>query len=237
MNYYLEELPLELQRNLALLREVDTSSHSLMGQIESDLKQFVGDITNLDSEEALQTLRKISAKFSEALKHGEDKVALATQTYNLADQSIRRLDQDLLKFETEELVNLKPIKVSLVVPNQKPNDSTPKAAHEASSLIKKKSQKDPDPRDGRAKDKYSSLANEEFYDSFHEMPIDPYEPIYCFCSQVSFGDMVACDDELCEREWFHYQCVGLKTHPKGKWYCSECIAKQKSSNRKSASGF
>lgn len=27
------------------------------------------------------------------------------------------------------------------------------------------------------------------------MGIDPNEPKYCYCNQVSFGDMVACDGE------------------------------------------
>lgn len=49
---------------------------------------------------------------------------------------------------------------------------------------------------------------------------------YCFCEQVSYGEMVACDNDSCEREWFHYGCVGLKEPPIGKWYCSECIVKK-----------
>ena len=53
-------------------------------------------------------------------------------------------------------------------------------------------------------------------------PIDPNEPVYCFCNQVSFGDMIACDNPNCSREWFHYPCVGLQSPPKGKWYCREC---------------
>lgn len=28
-----------------------------------------------------------------------------------------------------------------------------------------------------------------------EIGIDPNEPKYCYCNQVSFGDMVACDGE------------------------------------------
>lgn len=27
------------------------------------------------------------------------------------------------------------------------------------------------------------------------LPIDPNEPLYCYCQQVSFGEMVACDNE------------------------------------------
>ncbi|PPS17568.1 hypothetical protein GOBAR_AA03028 [Gossypium barbadense] len=55
-----------------------------------------------------------------------------------------------------------------------------------------------------------------------DQPIDPNEPTYCVCHQVSFGDMIACDNENCQGgEWFHYACVGLtpETRFKGKWYC------------------
>ncbi|CAN6464952.1 unnamed protein product [Victoria cruziana] len=58
-----------------------------------------------------------------------------------------------------------------------------------------------------------------------DQPIDPNEPTYCICHQVSFGDMIACDNENCEGgEWFHYACVGLssETRFKGKWYCPTC---------------
>ena len=32
--------------------------------------------------------------------------------------------------------------------------------------------------------------------------------------QVSYGDMVACDNEDCPYEWFHYPCVGVTAPPK-----------------------
>jgi hypothetical protein len=44
---------------------------------------------------------------------------------------------------------------------------------------------------------------------------DPDEPRYCYCNSVSYGEMVGCDAENCEREWFHLPCVGLKVAPKG----------------------
>ncbi|KAI2794788.1 hypothetical protein POX_a01389 [Penicillium oxalicum] len=50
------------------------------------------------------------------------------------------------------------------------------------------------------------------------------EPRYCYCNEVSFGEMVACDNDNCPREWFHLSCVGM-TKPPGKnvkWYCNEC---------------
>ncbi|XP_046394300.1 inhibitor of growth protein 3 [Ischnura elegans] len=56
---------------------------------------------------------------------------------------------------------------------------------------------------------------------------DPNEPRYCICNQVSYGDMVACDNEDCPLEWFHYPCVGITSSPKGKWYCPQCTSSMK----------
>ncbi|XP_062373620.1 inhibitor of growth protein 3 [Sardina pilchardus] len=53
---------------------------------------------------------------------------------------------------------------------------------------------------------------------------DPNEPRYCICNQVSYGEMVGCDNPDCPIEWFHYGCVGLTEAPKGKWYCPQCNA-------------
>lgn len=58
--------------------------------------------------------------------------------------------------------------------------------------------------------------------TLNDEPIDPNEPVYCYCRQVSYGDMIGCDNPNCALEWFHYQCVGLTAPPKGKWYCKEC---------------
>lgn len=50
---------------------------------------------------------------------------------------------------------------------------------------------------------------------------------YCLCHTISFGNMVACDNEDCPYEWFHWSCVGLKSEPEGKWFCPECGKKEK----------
>ncbi|KAJ2957292.1 hypothetical protein NQZ79_g6989 [Umbelopsis isabellina] len=79
-------------------------------------------------------------------------------------------------------------------------------------------------RNGSSKAKASS--------SVADMAIDPNEPLYCYCQQVSYGEMVACDNDDCEIEWFHLACVNLKTVPKGKWYCDNCSVKMKGRQRK-----
>lgn len=53
---------------------------------------------------------------------------------------------------------------------------------------------------------------------------DPNEQRYCYCNGVSYGEMVACDNENCAREWFHLECTGLRALPPARstWYCDEC---------------
>ncbi len=50
---------------------------------------------------------------------------------------------------------------------------------------------------------------------------------YCVCQSVSYGDMVACDNESCPYEWFHWNCVGLKSEPVGTWICPVCTKNMK----------
>ncbi len=42
------------------------------------------------------------------------------------------------------------------------------------------------------------------------------------CFQVSYGEMIGCDNDNCAIEWFHFNCVGLTNKPKGKWFCPKC---------------
>jgi len=62
---------------------------------------------------------------------------------------------------------------------------------------------------------------------------DPNEDTqrYCICNQVSYGEMVGCDNNECPIEWFHYGCVGLTHAPKGKWFCPQCTANMKRKKR------
>lgn len=59
--------------------------------------------------------------------------------------------------------------------------------------------------------------------------IDPDEPRYCVCGDVSWGTMIACDNDDCEKEWFHLTCIGLSELPprRTKWYCPDCRKKLK----------
>uniref|UniRef100_A0A8R1Z630 PHD-type domain-containing protein n=1 Tax=Pristionchus pacificus TaxID=54126 RepID=A0A8R1Z630_PRIPA len=57
------------------------------------------------------------------------------------------------------------------------------------------------------------------------------EPTYCHCNRISFGEMVGCDNETCAIEWFHFECINIKSKPKGKWYCPDCRAEPNNSKQ------
>merc|ERR1712018_833566 len=47
-----------------------------------------------------------------------------------------------------------------------------------------------------------------------DMPVDPNEPTYCLCQQVSYGEMIGCDNVDCPIEWFHFGCMQLTNKPR-----------------------
>ncbi|RMZ73795.1 PHD finger domain (Ing1) [Pyrenophora seminiperda CCB06] len=76
----------------------------------------------------------------------------------------------------------------------------------------------------------SSIAQEQEYQEPEaeaepeaESDEDGDEPRYCYCNEVSYGNMIACDNDDCPREWFHLACVHLEKAPTGrtKWFCSD----------------
>ncbi|OCF73459.1 hypothetical protein I204_05300 [Kwoniella mangroviensis CBS 8886] len=50
---------------------------------------------------------------------------------------------------------------------------------------------------------------------------------YCTCGQVSYGEMIGCDDDDCEIEWYHLACLNLDKTPEGNWICPRCVERRK----------
>ena len=48
------------------------------------------------------------------------------------------------------------------------------------------------------------------------------EKLWCICNSSEAGEMIACDNDKCALEWFHFQCVNIKRAPRGKWFCPNC---------------
>ncbi|KAF3457509.1 hypothetical protein FNV43_RR02167 [Rhamnella rubrinervis] len=154
-----------------------------------------------------------------SIRIADEKVSLAVQAYDLVDTHIQQLDQYLKKFD-EEL--------------RREREGIPASGLPAASLDGgiKSGRGGEGGKPGRKKTRQATAAAAASTEAVTpapnptsmdlDLPVDPNEPTYCFCNNVSYGEMVACDNPNCKIEWFHFGCVGLREQPKGKWYCSEC---------------
>ncbi|KAG2545899.1 PHD finger protein ING2-like [Panicum virgatum] len=233
---YSSTLAGDLQRILSTMRELDDRAHGIMGQTKEQIKYLLGvsshgyDRSNMDDDESERMKKDIEASQDNALSLCTEKVLLARQAYDLIESHIKRLDEDLGQF-AEDLKHegklppdeppvLPPVPVVSRDEKRRLGFSTPqpsKKFREREWDRERGMDFDLMPPPGSSKKAGTSMDVDQM--------IDPNEPTYCICHQVSYGDMIACDNENCEGgEWFHYTCVGLtpETRFKGKWFCPTC---------------
>lgn len=217
----LESLPIVLQRKYGLMRDLDKSLTESQKQNEQRCQHEIVDIErgiksgNITPD---ASLIRFSDDALDEQKHciriADEKVALAVQAYDLVDAHIQQLDQYLRRSDEER--RAREISAAAAVSAQSSEGDTKSGKGSETSG-----------RGGRKKTRLGAVAataavvpEPPVMDL--DLPVDPNEPTYCFCNQVSYGEMVACDNPSCKIEWFHFGCVGLKEQPKGKWYCPDC---------------
>ncbi|XP_071841456.1 inhibitor of growth protein 4-like [Apostichopus japonicus] len=241
----IENLPFELQRNFTLMRDLDQRTQDLASEIDGESADYLKNVKNLNPEQRASRLTKINAAFAKSREYGDDKVQLAMQTYEMVDKHIRRLDAELQRFE-EELKerHLEQQQASAGGFDDGTRDKKKKAGRE--KKLKNARGRPPDDETPRQKKKMKGAAAASVDpppmpitpilsvasvingpSDVLDMPVDPNEPTYCLCHQVSYGEMIGCDNPDCPIEWFHFACVGLATKPKGKWFCPKCMQDRK----------
>lgn len=97
----MEHLPIELQRNFTLMRDLDARAQTLMKDIDKLADDYLKNVKEEANEKNNDQLQQIQNMFTQAKAYADDKVQLAIQTYELVDKHIRRLDSDLARFEAE----------------------------------------------------------------------------------------------------------------------------------------
>ena len=51
---------------------------------------------------------------------------------------------------------------------------------------------------------------------------------FCYCRQEESGQMIACDNDNCPYQWFHFECLQMTAPPKSrKWFCPDCQKEKK----------
>ncbi|XP_044305849.1 inhibitor of growth protein 2 isoform X2 [Varanus komodoensis] len=162
---------------------------------------------------------------------GDEKIQIVTQMLELVENRARQIESHSQCFQDLSDTE-KPIEKSKVDPCQPERSSrrprrqrtseSRDICHIANGIDEYDDQPPKEKRSKSAKKKKRSKTKQEREASPVDFAVDPNEPTYCLCDQVSYGEMIGCDNELCPIEWFHFSCVGLTYKPKGKWYCPKC---------------
>ena len=96
-----------------MLKEMDSKSYGtkllidIMSTTVQETPIFLSKINEITDQERSTEALRLLEKFKELIEFGNDKVRLATQTYDMVEKHIRRLDEDLLKFEEEQMTGPK----------------------------------------------------------------------------------------------------------------------------------
>lgn len=246
-----ENLPEDVQKYLSRLHELDITYRNYMKDAENfkemlkkeDLELHVQRKTLFKLEQILISLQEVG---DEKVEIGQVILDLIDNKYRALDQELRELgaadihkEEEIVEpagagsgKETSRAEPVAPAPVAAtterskrarrgrveeaVTPGPIPEPEAQRKRQSGNNNTKKKKRKSRASNNARD----DSPPREE--DIINTVPADIDEPTYCLCDQISYGEMILCDNDLCPIEWFHFVCVSLTTKPKGKWFCPKC---------------
>ncbi|CDH51155.1 inhibitor of growth protein 4 [Lichtheimia corymbifera JMRC:FSU:9682] len=209
----LQNLPAEIDQNMHELRSMDEEFQRVRETYTKHRRSYAKALKNAAPNHATNlsaSRSQLEKEYQKALQKQDEKIELALRMYDLVSRHIERIDSQMAKsgIDGGDWIGNR-ASSNRSWEDRWRNEGQRKRSIAPSSFRKRA------PRPTPATSHHGTLT---------ELEIDPNEPRYCICNQVSFGDMVACDGENCEKEWFHYACVGLVEPPAGKWFCDDCAA-------------
>ncbi|XP_030644213.1 inhibitor of growth protein 2 [Chanos chanos] len=234
-----ESLPLDIQRNVSLLREIDTKYQEVLKEVDEVYDKYKRETDGAQRKRLMIQLQRALISSQEL---GDEKIHVVTQMMEVVENRSRQMDAYSSSFpevgEPERAsektrhdvggpsANAAPERSSSRRPRRQRNSESRDSCHGANGALEDPGEEPAvaQPREKKSKSakKKKRKVKQEREASPVEFTIDPNEPTYCLCEQVSYGEMIGCDNEQCPIEWFHFSCVGLTYKPKGKWYCPKC---------------
>lgn len=195
-------LPGEVTRSLELIKHLDEKAKASMDCTSNLSDEYFSSLKkeggNSENPEVLQKVRK---SFQNAMNLSEEKVVISKQMLDLVDYHISKLKQDLEAYKRE-------IYSEAENGDDKPNKKIKIEKNMMSLDMELSMYMDNDIQDG------FELQAEE-------------NKTYCYCNKGSYGEMIECEGDKCERGWFHVECVGLNSLPSGSWFCKDCTEEKK----------
>lgn len=234
--------PLDAQKQRSRYYEIDRRHTYLLSEVKA--------ISKKDGKLSSSDVQLMKSMLMECVDLADKKVGISENLMSLINNSMSKLDMSSKKnLDATQVCQNKqnkrnPKKFLKLAPDSEDNDSasievSDKTSSKEHSLQKMKIEKtnsdkisktseslfsnsdqDTEPKDSEPQ--HSKIKTLKSSSSSSTSNKDCVEPTYCICEEISYGDMVCCDNDLCPIEWFHFGCVSLKRNPKGKWYCLMC---------------
>ncbi|XP_026128142.1 inhibitor of growth protein 1-like [Carassius auratus] len=261
-----ETLPLDLQRCVSLMKEIDASYQEVLNELDEAYEKHKQESDPVQRRRLLHCIQRSLIRTEEL---GDEKIQIAGQMVEMVENRSRQLDWQSELFQAcqdspestvsvgsipsaNASVTMTPVSASMLSVSKpsadRRRDETPASVDKSGG---KRSRRQKNGSENRENSNYGMELNEEVGSGVSkekkvktsstsskkkkrskskqdrepsptDLPIDPNEPTYCLCEQVSYGEMIGCDNDECTIEWFHFSCVGLHHKPKGKWYCPKC---------------
>ncbi|KAI6175953.1 Inhibitor of growth protein [Aphelenchoides bicaudatus] len=193
----IDELSGPIEENLSKICKLDRECMEKQKFVENLAIPVIQQWTKSRRDLRQKRFKAIKTALERMEQIANEKVKIANQSYETIDAYVVQLDKLYAKITHQKIKKLKATEKS----------DTKK--HKRKSKV-------------ALAETETNLADTFDPTSYVDMPVDPNEPTYCFCNQVSFGRMICCDNKNCPLEWFHFDCVGLTGEPKGRWYCKPC---------------
>ncbi|XP_078253210.1 inhibitor of growth protein 2 [Rhinoraja longicauda] len=223
-----EALPLDLQRSVSRLREIDTRYREVLKELDDAYDKYKQELDGAQRKRLLQHLQMALITSQEL---GDEKIQIVSQMSEQVENCARQMEShsDCFEEPSEPDKPVEKAKVPEAPPVERPSrrprrqkiSENRELCHPAANEVEEGDELPKEKKSKSAKKKRTKARPEREISPI-DFPIDPNEPTYCLCNQVSYGEMIGCDNEECPIEWFHFSCVGLTYKPKGKWYCPKC---------------
>lgn len=191
---HIKLLPVSVTSNLGAIRTLDKGSREQMLQLNEDQKALITEATAHAKRDPAFDESYYKERFEDIMTRRQEVLLILETQMKAVQDTYDQIDKKISSFDE------KTVKIVHLFPHM--NGST-----EVYKERKKKKRKE--------SEKESPVATDTsaFFDN---------EPLYCTCKQVSYGQMIGCENTECPVEWYHFQCVGIEEEPSDPWYCQFC---------------
>uniref|UniRef100_A0A4X2MAQ1 Inhibitor of growth protein n=1 Tax=Vombatus ursinus TaxID=29139 RepID=A0A4X2MAQ1_VOMUR len=197
-------LPLDMQRNVSGLREIDTKYQEALKEIDDACEKCKKENDPHQKKCLQQNLQRALINSQEL---GDEKIQIVTQMLELHSQCFQNSSESERPSGKTKMDSSQPERSSRRTCRQRTRESRD-LCHIANGI------EDCDDQPPKEK-KYKTSKKKKHSEAKQEREASPAE-------FVSYGEMTGCDNEQCPIEWFHFSCISLTYEPKGKWYCPKC---------------